>query len=139
MVVRSLDVSPVPPSAALPRAPSDETVRTAAELRALYRAGEISEAELEWHLERLAEREGLDALTLAEPAGDRTGVQAVERGFSQWFGVALLFVTVAVALPVGGVGPAVLTGAAAVCVAAGIYSIAAYSYRRGSLPRASAP
>lgn len=111
---------------------------TAAELRALYRAGEISEAELERRLERLAEREGIDALTLAGPTPG-AGPQSVERGFSQWFAVALLFTTVAVALPSGGVVPTLLTGAAAACVAAGIGSIALYSYRRGSLPRAAAP
>jgi len=112
-------------------------VRTAAELRALYRAGEIGEAELERRLERLAEREGIDALTLADSTGG-AGPQLVERGFSQWFALALLFTTVAVALPPGGV-PTVLTGAAVLCVAAGIGSIALYSYRRGSLPRAAAP
>ncbi len=112
---------------------------TAAEIKALYRAGEISEAELERRLERLAEEQGVDALTLTDPTAEAAGPQLVERGFSQWFAVALLFTTVAVALPAGGVVPAVLTGAAAASVAAGIASIALYSYRRGSLPRAAAP
>lgn len=115
------------------------TVRTAAELKALYRAGEITEAELERRLERLAEREGIDALTLADPTSEAAGPQLVERGFSQWFAVALLFTTIAVALPSGGVVPTVLVGGAVACVAAGIWSIALYSYRRGSLPRAAAP
>ncbi len=112
-------------------------MRTAAELKALYRAGEIGEAELERRLERLAEREGVDALTLADSTTGSAGPQLVERGFSQWFALALLFVTGAVALPPSAVTTG-LTGVAVLCVAAGIASIALYSYRRGSLPRAAA-
>jgi hypothetical protein len=113
-------------------------VTTAERLKRRYRAGELDEAELDRRLERLAEREGIDALTLPDPREEGAAPQEVERGMSEWFALAVVFVTVAVAVPSGGVGVAAVLGAA-LSVAAGVYSITVYSYRRGSLPRAAAP
>lgn len=126
------------PKATLFWVPWRVVVTTAERLKRRYRAGELDEAELDRRLERLAEREGIDALTLPDPREEGAAPQEVERGMSEWFALAVVFVTVAVAVPSGGVGVAAVLGAA-LSVAAGVYSITVYSYRRGSLPRAAAP
>ena len=112
---------------------------TAAELRRLYEAGDITETELERQLERLAEREGVDALTLSDPDEPSAGPDPVEHGMTRWFALATLLVAVAIA--VQSITPlrTVAVGGAALSVAAGVCSLATYSYRRGSLPRAAEP
>lgn len=112
---------------------------TAAELKRLYEAGDITEAELERQLERLAEREGVDALTLPDPNGPSAGPDRVERGMTRWFALATLLVAVAVAVQPSAPLRTVAVGGAVLSVAAGILSLALYSYRRGTLPRAAEP
>jgi len=113
-------------------------VTTAAELRRLYEAGAIDEAELERRLERLAEREGVGSLTLSDPPPN-VGPAAVEHGMTSWFAAALSLVVLTVVVPLPSSVHVAAVSATVIAVAAGIYSLAAYSYRRGSLPRAQAP
>jgi len=114
-------------------------VLTAAELKRLYEAGDIDEAELERQLERLAEQEGIDALATVDPAEHSAGPDQVERGMTQWFALATLLVAVAVAVQPSAPLRTVAVGGAVLSVAAGILSLALYSYRRGTLPRAAEP
>lgn len=111
---------------------------TAEDLKDRYRAGDIDERELDRRLERLAEREGIDHLTLPDPAAESAGPSEVEQGMSAWFALAVGFVTVAVAAPWPGLRLLAVAGAI-LAVVAGIASMVVYSYRRGTLPRAAAP